>query len=359
MKKIIKNQISYILVFLVAICMTLVPVRVEAATTDDIISIVPNVENGVVKVTGTTGADVVAVLVEIFDKDNNLVTMETHKASNGIYEATIDVTLTEGETYLFYVVNFNGKGAKASVEYEVPKKAEDIPDTKPDEGTDTKPDEGTDTKPDEGTDTKPDEGTDTKPDEGTDTKPETKPTLPEGTVITSSTDSNTSLKDIKGILPENTKLETEKITEQKTVDKVTELVSNELKNTEKNDKELKQVVVYEMKLFDGTTELHQLANKVEVSITLPFEVSPNGKLLVYRVDGEKLIPCASRIYDGKLIFETDHFSTFLFVELQEKSIITSPNTGDRAPVIPLAVLYIAGIVIGGVALISYRRRQTR
>ena len=327
MKKIIKNQISYILVFLVAICMTLVPVRVEAATTDDIISIVPNVENGVVKVTGTTGADVVAVLVEIFDKDNNLVTMETHKASNGIYEATIDVTLTEGETYLFYVVNFNGKGAKASVEYEVPKKAEDIPDTKPDEGTDT--------------------------------KPETKPTLPEGTVITSGTDSNTSLKDIKGILPENTKLETEKITEQKTVDKVTELVSNELKNTENNDKELKQVVVYEMKLFDGTTELHQLANKVEVSITLPFEVSPNGKLLVYRVDGEKLIPCASRIYDGKLIFETDHFSTFLFVELQEKSIITSPNTGDRAPVIPLAVLYIAGIVIGGVALISYRRRQTR
>ena len=67
MKKIIKNQISYILVFLVAICLTLVPVQVKAATTnDDIITVVPKVENGLVTATGTTGADVVAVLVEIF-----------------------------------------------------------------------------------------------------------------------------------------------------------------------------------------------------------------------------------------------------------------------------------------------------
>ena len=189
MKRMRRTRLSRIMVFLVAICLTLVPVQVKAATTDNITSVVPEVKDGTVKVTGTTGADVVAVLVEIFDKDNNLLTMETHKAAGGKYEATIDAKLTEGATYLFYVTNFNGEGEPASAEYQVPKKVQAVPDTKPDTGTDTKPDTGTDTKPDT----------------GTDTKPESKPTLSAGTVITSGSDSNTSLKDSKGILPVNRK----------------------------------------------------------------------------------------------------------------------------------------------------------
>ncbi|MDY3888659.1 MAG: hypothetical protein SOZ17_05590, partial [Agathobacter sp.] len=190
MKRMRRTRLSRIMVFLVAICLTLVPVQVKAATTDNITSVVPEVKDGTVKVTGTTGADVVAVLVEIFDKDNNLLTMETHKATGGKYEATIDAKLTEGATYLFYVTNFNGEGEPASAEYQVPKKVQAVPDTKPDTGTDT------------------------KPDTETDTKPESKPTLSAGTVITSGSDSNTSLKDSKGILPVNTRLDSKKVTEQ-------------------------------------------------------------------------------------------------------------------------------------------------
>lgn len=341
MKRMRRTRLSRIMVFLVAICLTLVPVQVKAATTDNITSVVPEVKDGTVKVTGTTGADVVAVLVEIFDKDNNLLTMETHKAAGGKYEATIDAKLTEGATYLFYVTNFNGEGDPASAEYQVPKKVQAVPDTKPD--------------------TKPDTGTDTKPDTGTDTKPESKPTLSAGTVITSGSDSNTSLKDSKGILPVNTKLDSKKVTEQKVIEKVTELVKNTIKSSDTIKKEFKELVVYELNLLDGTTELHQLADKVEVTIAVPFQVSANEDILVYRVDGEKLVLCTSKISDGKLTFETDHFSTYVFVKVQTPVTAaptpTAPTpTGDRAPILQLVLVLLVGLVIVGTAVICYRKR---
>ena len=332
MKRMRRTRLSRIMVFLVAICLTLVPVQVKAATTDNITSVVPEVKDGTVKVTGTTGADVVAVLVEIFDKDNNLLTMETHKAAGGKYEATIDAKLTEGATYLFYVTNFNGEGEPASAEYQVPKKVQAVPDTKPDTGTDT------------------------KPDTETDTKPESKPTLSAGTVITSGSDSNTSLKDSKGFLPVNTRLDSKKVTEQKVIEKVTELVKNTIKSSDTIKKEFKELVVYELNLLDGTTELHQLADKVEVTIAVPFQVSANEDILVYRVDGEKLVLCTSKISDGKLTFETDHFSTYVFVKVQAPATAAPTPTGDRAPILQLVLVLLVGLVIVGTAVICYRKR---
>lgn len=328
MKRMRRTRLSRIMVFLVAICLTLVPVQVKAATTDNITSVVPEVKDGTVKVTGTTGADVVAVLVEIFDKDNNLLTMETHKAAGGKYEATIDAKLTEGATYLFYVTNFNGEGEPASAEYQVPKKVQAVPDTKPD----------------------------TKPDTETDTKPESKPTLSAGTVITSGSDSNTSLKDSKGVLPVNTKLDSKKVTEQKVIEKVTELVKNTIKSSDTIKKEFKELVVYELNLLDGTTELHQLADKVEVTIAVPFQLSANEDILVYRVDGEKLVLCTSKISDGKLTFETDHFSTYVFVKVQAPAAAAPTPTGDRAPILQLVLVLLVGLVIVGTAVICYRKR---
>ena len=332
MKRMRRTRLSRIMVFLVAICLTLVPVQVKAATTDNITSVVPEVKDGTVKVTGTTGADVVAVLVEIFDKDNNLLTMETHKATGGKYEATIDAKLTEGATYLFYVTNFNGEGEPASAEYQVPKKVQAVPDTKPDTGTDT------------------------KPDTETDTKPESKPTLSAGTVITSGSDSNTSLKDSKGVLPVNTKLDSKKVTEQKVIEKVTELVKNTIKSSDTIKKEFKELVIYELNLLDGTTELHQLADKVEVTIAVPFQLSANEDILVYRVDGEKLVLCTSKISDGKLTFETDHFSTYVFVKVQAPATAAPTPTGDRAPILQLVMVLLVGLVIVGTAVICYRKR---
>ena len=316
MKRMRRTRLSRIMVFLVAICLTLVPVQVKAATTDNITSVVPEVKDGTVKVTGTTGADVVAVLVEIFEKDNNLLTMETHKAAGGKYEATIDAKLTEGATYLFYVTNFNGEGEPASAEYQVPKKVQAVPDT----------------------------------------KPEPKPRRSAGTVISSGGDGKTALKDSKGFLPVNTRLDSKKVTEQKVIEKVTELVKNTIKSSDTIKKEFKELVIYELNLLDGTTELHQLADKVEVTIAVPFQLSANEDILVYRVDGEKLVLCTSKISDGKLTFETDHFSTYVFVKVQAPAAAAPTPTGDRAPILQLVLVLLVGLVIVGTAVICYWKR---
>ncbi|MDY3887673.1 MAG: hypothetical protein SOZ17_00455, partial [Agathobacter sp.] len=198
--------------------------------------------------------------------------------------------------------------------------------------------------------------TDTKPDTGTDTKPESKPTLSAGTVITSGSDSNTSLKDSKGVLPVNTKLDSKKVTEQKVIEKVTELVKNTIKSSDTIKKEFKELVIYELNLLDGTTELHQLADKVEVTIAVPFQLSANEDILVYRVDGEKLVLCTSKISDGKLTFETDHFSTYVFVKVQAPATAAPTPTGDRAPILQLVLVLLVGLVIVCTAVICYRKR---
>ena len=73
---------------------------------------------------------------------------------------------------------------------------------------------------------------------------------------------------------------------------------------------VKDVLIYELNLTDGTTQLHQLADKVQVTMDMPFALADNETIKVFRVDSDKLIACTSRVADGKLVFETDHFSTF-------------------------------------------------
>ena len=175
-------------------------------------------------------------------------------------------------------------------------------------------------------------------------------------MITSGSDSNISLKDSKGVLPVNTKLDSKKVTEQKVIEKVTELVKNTIKSSDTIKKEFKELVIYELNLLDGTTELHQLADKVEVTIAVPFQLSANEDILVYRVDGEKLVLCTSKISDGKLTFETDHFSTYVFVKVQAPAAAAPTPTGDRAPILQLVLVLLVGLVIVGTAVICYRKR---
>ena len=154
----------------------------------------------------------------------------------------------------------------------------------------------------------------------------------------------------------NTRLDSKKVTEQKVIEKVTELVKNTIKSSDTIKKEFKELVIYELNLLDGTTELHQLADKVEVTIAVPFQLSANEDILVYRVDGEKLVLCTSKISDGKLTFETDHFSTYVFVKVQAPAAVAPTPTGDRAPILQLVLVLLVGLVIVGTAVICYRKR---
>ena len=119
MKK-IKRSI-FALTFLMMVCIMLNPMKVMAAAEEDSITTVAaeGTKNSV-KVSGTTGTDVVAVLIEIFDADNNVVTMETYPVTAQKYNATISFTFEEGKTYTAYVVNFNGSGDAKETTYTVP-----------------------------------------------------------------------------------------------------------------------------------------------------------------------------------------------------------------------------------------------
>ena len=69
----------------------------------------------------------------------------------------------------------------------------------------------------------------------------------------------------------------------------------------------------------------------------------NESIQVYRVEGEQLIPFKTTIVNGKVVFETDHFSTYAFVKMQVSA--TPVKTGDASNVILWMLLALAGIAL--------------
>ncbi|WP_455719113.1 glycosyl hydrolase 53 family protein [Agathobacter sp.] len=163
-------------------------------------------------------------------------------------------------------------------------------------------------------------------------------TLTAGSVVSSTADSKTTIKDTKGILPATVKFDSKKVTDEKEVSKVTKAVNDKIVG-------VKDVAIYELNLTDGTTQIHQLADKVQVTMDMPFTLADNEAVKVFRVDGEKLVPCTSSVVDGKLVFETDHFSTFAFVKVKAGAAKTakSAKTSDENNMYMWLVLAMAGI----------------
>ena len=116
MKKTLYRIISF--AFLIFIGVFSMNVKVYAASNVVTISASGNTLGATVS--GTTDDDVVAVLIEILDKNNGIITLETHAVTNGSYNATLSCALTEGETYKAYVVNYNGTGTPQSIPFTVP-----------------------------------------------------------------------------------------------------------------------------------------------------------------------------------------------------------------------------------------------
>ncbi|MBO6214446.1 MAG: Ig-like domain-containing protein [Lachnospiraceae bacterium] len=76
-------------------------------------------------------------------------------------------------------------------------------------------------------------------------------------------------------------------------------------------------MIMNLNLSDSSgTEVHQLGGFIQTAVPLPFAVSPGHTIAVYRIDLEssRVIPLYSYITDDALVFYTDHFSTYAFVE---------------------------------------------
>ena len=125
---------------------------------------------------------------------------------------------------------------------------------------------------------------------------------------------------------------------------------------------VKDVSIYELNLTDGTTQLHQLADKVQVTMDMPFALADNEAIKVFRVDSDKLIACTSRVADGKLVFETDHFSTFAFVKVNtnagtKAAAAGAAKTSDDSNMYMWLVIAMAGLGVSIAALMNLKKEQ--
>lgn len=163
------------------------------------------------------------------------------------------------------------------------------------------------------------------------------------TSVTSKDDATITLKDENGVLPAKTTMTTAKVESGEVYDKAVNIVKETVAKSA-------TVAVFELNLVDGNNiELHQLDGKVKVTMDVPFTLKTGNTLKVYRVDGEKLVECPTTVADGKVTFETDHFSTYVFVELAKV-----PATGDSTNI----GLFVATL-LAGVALVVVSKNKKR
>ncbi len=160
--------------------------------------------------------------------------------------------------------------------------------------------------------------------------------------VESSDDKSISVAAANSILPANTTMKTQKVESGETYETAKKLVTEKIKNHG-------NYAVFDLNLMDGNNvELHQLKGKVQVTMDAPIQVAAGNTIKVYRVNGDELVECSSSVSDGRLTFETDHFSTYVFVE--QPIAKTSPEMGDVDITLYLSLLAIAFVMMAGVIL---------
>ncbi|MCR5354126.1 MAG: hypothetical protein K6E43_00945 [Lachnospiraceae bacterium] len=173
-------------------------------------------------------------------------------------------------------------------------------------------------------------------------------------------DGSVVLADPNGVLPASSFIEAEEVKSGETYDNANALVKTQYPAAS-------NTAVFEINLFDASlNQLHQLNGKVYVGVLLPFNVSAGHKLVAFRVDGDKLVPCDVE-YDANenmAMISTDHFSTFVFAEVPEEAVTTpaqtvttvaakAPKTGDDY-VLWISLILVA---IGCSAILVGKKKQ--
>ena len=129
-------------------------------------------------------------------------------------------------------------------------------------------------------------------------------------------DAGAAIVDENKVLPAGTNIESTKI--EKTSDtykKIADIL-------EKNDIKGK-FVAFELNLLDSDNNKITKQPDGMIKVTLPIpeglEVSADKTIVVYRVnDDGTLVKCNTTVENGKVIFETDHFSKYVFAEEEIK-----------------------------------------
>lgn len=173
--------------------------------------------------------------------------------------------------------------------------------------------------------------------------------VPVDTTIESTTDTSITIDNSNSVLPAGTVLESAKLESGAVYENAEKIVKEEVTG-------LGKYAVYELNLADGdSNEIHQLNGKIFVTMNLPFVMAENTVLKVYRVDNDVLINCPAIVSEGKVTFETDHFSTYILAE--EPAPIDVPATGDTSKVPAIVLLLMAGVSLCGIAVFEKKYKR--
>ena len=125
--------------------------------------------------------------------------------------------------------------------------------------------------------------------------------------------------------------------------------SVEIKKLSKEDKSMtvlnKNITkfnAYEIDLLDANNSKVQPNGNVILKLPIAEDININN-LVVYRVDGDKLVTYDPIIVDGYAQIETDHFSIYA---VGEKKSVSNPETGDNILIyVSFGILLVVGSVI--------------
>ena len=144
-------------------------------------------------------------------------------------------------------------------------------------------------------------------------------------------DAGAAIVDENKVLPAGTNIESTKI--EKTSDtykKIADIL-------EKNDIKGK-FVAFELNLLDSDNNKITKQPDGMIKVTLPIpeglEVSADKTIVVYRVnDDGTLVKCNTTVENGKVIFETDHFSKYVFAEeeIKKDDAKDAPKSDETKP----------------------------
>lgn len=168
-------------------------------------------------------------------------------------------------------------------------------------------------------------------------------------------DDSAKIVDDNKVLPEGAALRAILLEEGNTFTATKTLVESKLKD-------IKNLAIYDITLVNSKGVLiEQLDKSIKVTLDIPFAVAAGNTINVFRADGDKLVQCTASISGNKLSFETDHFSTYVFVEQKKEEVVIPPadgtnvpKTGDSTNVLPYLTLLLFG---AGVFMVGNKRRH--
>ena len=174
---------------------------------------------------------------------------------------------------------------------------------------------------------------------------ESEHTLPNGTevrMITVDGDSSVYVIGELDILPKGASFESENVTSGNVFNNIQNLITKKFGSADFR--------VFEMNLFNAFNQkLSQLSGKINVTLPIPegMLTREGESLVVYRVANGKLIKCDTAVANGHITFATDHFSTYVIVEV---NAMTSPKTGDFNMMPMFTVLMLLAFAASTIAL---------